>query len=74
MGLHQGITSCPSQNVWYCFVTNKTIKIFLSQNKFIEAWQRQIPRIFHWFTDNFECKMRRTSKHCQHFQCPCISS
>jgi len=35
------------------FVTNETIKIFLSQNKFIEAWQRQTPRIFNWFTENF---------------------
>ena len=28
-----------TQKGWYCFVTNKTIKIVLSQNKFIEAWQ-----------------------------------
>ena len=31
---------------WYCFVTNNIIKIFPSQNKFIEAWRRQTPRIF----------------------------
>jgi len=47
---------------WYCFVTNKTIKIFLSQNKFIEAWQRQTPRIFNRLTNTFRVKMRRTSK------------
>jgi len=47
---------------WYCFVTNKTIKIFLSQNKFIEAWQRQTPRIFNWLTNIFRVKMRRISK------------
>jgi len=51
-----------TQNDWYCFVTKKTIKIFLSQNKFIEAWQRQTPRIFNWLTDIFRVKMRRTSK------------
>ena len=46
----------------YCFVTNKTTKIFLSQNKFIEACQRQTPRIFNWLTNIFRVKMRRTSK------------
>ena len=51
-----------TQKGWYCFVTNKTIKICLSQNKFIEAWQRQTPRIFNWFTNIFRVKMRRTSK------------
>jgi len=40
-----------TQKGWYCFVTNKTIKIFLSQNKFIKAWQRQTPRIFNCFTN-----------------------
>ena len=50
------------QNGWYCFETNKTIKIFLSQNKFIEAWQRQTPRIFNWLTSIFRVKMRGTSK------------
>ena len=44
------------------FVTNKTINIFLSQKKFIEAWQRQIPLIFNWLTNIFRVKMRRTSK------------
>jgi len=44
------------------FVTNKTIKIFVSQNKFIEAWQRQTPRIFNRLTNIFRMKMRRTSK------------
>jgi len=34
----------------------------LSQNKFIETWQRQTPRIFNWFTDIFRVKMRRPSK------------
>jgi len=38
------------------FCNEKTIKIFLSQNKFIEAWQRQTPRIFNWFTDIFRVK------------------
>jgi len=42
-----------TQKGWYCLVANKTIKSFLSQNKFIEAWQRQTPRIFNWFTDIF---------------------
>jgi len=51
-----------TQKGWYCFVTNKTITIFLSQNKFIEAWQRQTPRIFNWLTNIFRVKMRRTSK------------
>ena len=51
-----------TQKDWYCFVTNKTITIFLSQNKFIEAWQRQTPRIFNWLTNIFRVKMRRTSK------------
>jgi len=51
-----------TQKGWYCFVTNKTIEIFLSQNKFIEAWQRQTPRIFNWLTNIFRVKMRRTSK------------
>jgi len=41
---------------------NKTIKIFLSQNKFIEAWQRQTPQIFHWLANIFQVKMHRTSK------------
>jgi len=45
-----------TQKGWYCFVTNKTIKIFLSQNKFIEAWQRQTPRIFNCFTDIIRVK------------------
>jgi len=44
------------------FVTNKTINIFLSQNKFIEAWQRQTPRICNWLTNIFRVKMRKTSK------------
>jgi len=51
-----------TQKGWYCFVTNKTIKIFLSQNKFIEAWLRQTPRLFNWLTNIFRVKMRRTSK------------
>jgi len=51
-----------TQKGWYCFVTNKTIKIYLSQNKFIEAWQRQTPRIFNSFTIIFQVKMRRASK------------
>jgi len=34
----------------------KTIKIFLRQNKFIEAWQRQTSRILNWFTDIFRVK------------------
>ena len=51
-----------TQKSWYCFVTNKTIKIFLSQNKLIEAWQRHTPRIFNWLTNIFRVKMRRTSK------------
>jgi len=48
------------QKGWYCFVTNKTIKTFLSQNKFIEAWQRQTPRILNWFTDIFRVKNAKT--------------
>ena len=44
------------------FVTNKTIQIFLSQNKFIEAWQRQTPPIFNWLNNIFRVKMIRTSK------------
>jgi len=32
------------------------LQIFLSQNKFIEAWQRQTPQIFNWFTDIFRVK------------------
>jgi len=51
-----------TQKGWYCFVTNKTIKIFLSQNKFIEAWQRQTLRITKWLANIFRVKMRRTSK------------
>jgi len=51
-----------TQKGWYCFETNKTIKIFLSRNKFIEAWQRQTPRIFNWLTYTFRGKMRGTSK------------
>jgi len=42
-----------AQEGWYCFVTNKTIKIFLSLNKFIEACQWQTPRILNWFIDIF---------------------
>jgi len=45
-----------AQKGWYCFVRNKTIKIFLSQNKFIEACQWQTPRRFNWFTDIFQVK------------------
>jgi len=45
-----------TQKGWHCFVTNKTTKFFLSQNKCIEAWQRQTPRIFNWFTDIFRVK------------------
>ena len=44
------------------FLTNKTILIFLSQNKFFQAWQRQTPLIFNWLTNIFRVKMRRTSK------------
>ena len=51
-----------TQKGWYCFVTNKTIRIFLSQNKFTEAWQRQTPRTFSKLTNIFRVKMRRTSK------------
>ena len=61
MDLHQGITSCPYREGWYYFVTHKTIKIFLSQNKLIETWQRQTPRIFHSFIIILRVKMRRTS-------------
>jgi len=45
----------------------------LSQNKFIEAWQRQTPPP-QVFTDIFRVKNRRPSKRCQHLQFPCISS
>jgi len=49
---------------WCCFVTNKTIKIFLSQNKFIETsniqkpveYSRQTSRIFNRSTDIFRVK------------------
>jgi len=40
----------------------KQLKFFLSQNKFIETWQRQSPRIFNWLTNIFRVKMRRSSK------------
>jgi len=30
--------------------------VCLSAEKFIEAWQRQTPRIFNWFTDIFRVK------------------
>jgi len=50
-----------TQKGWYCFVTNKTIKNFQSQNKFIEVWQRQTPRILNWLTNIFQVKMRWTS-------------
>jgi len=66
-----------TQNGWYCFVTNKTIKIFLSQSKFIEALQRQTPHGKKYSIGSptfFECKMSRPSKRRQQFQCPCISS
>jgi len=53
MGASSGHHLQSLQKGWYCFVTNKTIKIFLSQNNFIEAWQRQTPPIFNWFTDIF---------------------
>ena len=46
MGTSSGHRLLSLKKGWYCFVTNKTIKIFLSQNKFIEAWQRQTPPIF----------------------------
>ena len=54
-----------AQKGWYCFVTNKTIKIFLSENKFIETsniqipieYSSQTPLIFNWFTDIFRVKI-----------------
>jgi len=44
----------PINSVPVC--NEQTFKIFLSQNKFIEAWQRQTPPIFNWFTDIFRVK------------------
>ena len=36
--------------------------MFLSQNKFVEAWQGQTSRIFNWLANIFRAIMRRTSK------------
>jgi len=49
-----------TQKGWYCFVTNKTIKICPSQNKFIEASSMATAntsniQLVHWHFSNKKC-------------------
>jgi len=63
-----------TEKAWYRFETNKTINIFLSQNKFIEACNGKHLEYSVGSPTFLERKMPWPSKRCQHFQCPCISS
>jgi len=57
MGASPGsITYCLYRRVGIVLQRKKQLQIFLSQNKFNEAWQRQTPPIFNWFTDSFQVK------------------
>jgi len=63
-----------TQKGWYCFVTNKTLKVFWVIRNLLKHGNGKHLEYSIGALTCFECKMRRPSKCWQHFQCPCISS
>jgi len=52
----------------------KRLQFFLSQTNLLKHGNGKHLEYSIASPTFFECKMRRPSKRCQHFQCPCISS